>query len=117
MPSVQFRGRPVVFNTYIEIVSGAINGYTLQDLGLKTPPTARRLLGQAAVTGGYDVKLGVSYDGTNAHLLVHLNPPGGDFQSVRGAVPFECLLLDGNKIYFNNENTANQVVRALGWEE
>lgn len=103
------------WSTFIEIVAGAINGYTGEDLGLMVPPTARRLLGNAVATGGTGVKLGISYDGTNAALVVNAPAPA-DFQSVRGAVPFECHILDGNKIYLNNENTANQSVRAIGWE-
>jgi hypothetical protein len=110
-------GNQVVWNTFIEIVAGAINGYTAQDLGLKVPPTARRLLGEATATGGTDVKLGISYDGTNAALVVHGSAPSGNFQSLRGAIPFACHLLDGNRIYLNNENTGNQSVRAVGWEE
>jgi len=104
------------WSTFIEIVAGAINGYTAKDLGLMVPPTARRLLGNAVATGGTDLKLGISYDGTNAALVVNAPAPAA-FQSVRGAVPFECHILDGNKIYLNNENTANQSVRAIGWEE
>ncbi|RJR38674.1 MAG: hypothetical protein C4567_12395 [Deltaproteobacteria bacterium] len=110
-------GRQVAWNTFIEIASGAINGYAAKDLGLKVPPTARRLLGEAVATGGTDVKLGISYDGTNAAVVLHGAAPSGTFQSVRGAIPFACHLLDGNRIYFNNENTSNQSVRAVGWEE
>jgi len=110
-------GNQVAWNTFIEIVAGAINGYTAADLGLRVPPTARRLLGNAAATAGAILKLGISYDGVNAALVVHAAPPASDFQSLRGAVPFECHLLDGNKIYLNNENTPNQTVRAVGWEE
>ena len=109
-------GPKIVWNTFIEIAAGAINGYTAKDLGLMVPPTARRLLGDAVATAGSDVKLGISYDGTNPALVINVPPPAA-FQSIRGAVPFECHLLDGNKIYLNNENTANQSVRAVGWEE
>lgn len=110
-------GARVTWNTSREIVSGPLNGYLIQDLGLKVPPVARRLLGQAVAFNGYDVKLGLSYDGVNLALAVHSQPPTWDFQGVRGAMPFDCHLLDGGKIYFNNENTANQTVRAVGWEE
>jgi hypothetical protein len=97
--------------------SGAIDGYTLFDLGLLVPPTARRLHGFAAATAGYDLKLAVSYDGSNAALILQGASPSGDFQGVRGAVPFSCRLIEGSRLYFNNENTANQVVQITGWEE
>jgi hypothetical protein len=100
-----------------QAASGAINGYTLFDLGLAAPPTARLLRGYAAAQAGYDLKLAVSYDGSNAALILHGSPPAGDFQGVRGAVPFSCRLLEGSRVYFNNENTADQVVQITGWEE
>jgi hypothetical protein len=100
-----------------QAASGAISGYTLFDLGLIVPPTARRVRGFAAALLGYDLKLAVSYDGSNAALALHAPPPSGDFQGVRGAMPFSCRLLEGSRIYFNNENTANQVVKITGWEE
>ena len=106
--------------TYVtprQAASGAINGYTLFDLGLLAPPTARRIKGFAAALSGYDLKLAVSYDGSNPALLLHAAPPSGDFQGVRGAVPFNCRLPEGSKVYLNNENTANQVVKVTGWEE
>ena len=68
--------------------SGAVNGYTLMDLGLVAPPTARRLCGYAPAAAGYDLKLAVSYDGSTPALLLHGTPPAGGFQGVRGAVPF-----------------------------
>jgi len=100
-----------------QAASGAINGYTLFDLGLMVPPTARLLKGYAAAAAGADLKLALSYDGSNAALILHGPPPSGDFQGVRGAMPFYCRLLDGSRVYFNNENTANQVVKITGWEE
>jgi len=100
-----------------ELTAGAINGYTLTDLASVTPPNARRLLGYGAAQNGYDLKLAVSYDGVNPALLLHGSPPAYEFQGVRGAMPFECRILDGNRIYLNNDNTANQVVLAAGWRE
>ncbi|MBI4642235.1 MAG: hypothetical protein HY790_08545 [Deltaproteobacteria bacterium] len=100
-----------------QAASGAINGYTLFDLGLIVPPTARRVRGFAAALSGYDLKLAVSYDGSNAALILQAPAPSGDFQGVRGAMPFSCRLLEGSRLYFNNENTANQVVKITGWEE
>jgi hypothetical protein len=100
-----------------QAASGAINGYTLTDLGLLAPPTARRLKGFAAALSGYDLKLAVSHDGSNPALILHAAAPSSDFQGVRGAVPFNCRLLEGSRIYFNNENTANQVVQVTGWGE
>jgi hypothetical protein len=100
-----------------ELSSGALNGYTLMDLAVAAPPTARRLMGYAAAQNGYDLKLAVSYDGINPALLLHGPPPDYGFQAVRGAMPFECRILDGNKVYLNNDDTANQVVMAAGWKE
>ncbi len=100
-----------------EAVSGAINGYTLIDLGLMAPPTARFFEGYAAALAGYDLKLAISYDGSNPALIMHGTPPTVEFQGVRGAVPFSCRILDGNCFYVNNENTANQKVKVTGWRE
>lgn len=110
-------GGHFTYSTPRQAAAGAINGYTLVDLGLMAPPTARRLHGLATAVAGYDLKLAVSYDGGNAALVLHGSPPSGDFQGVRGAVPFSCRLLEGSRIYFNNENTANQVLQVTGWEE
>jgi len=100
-----------------QLTAGAINGYTLTDLGLAAPPTARQLLGYAAATAGSDVKLAVSYDGNSPALILHGSPPANEFQGVRGAVPFCCRVLEGHKLYLNNDNTANQVVKITGWRE
>lgn len=100
-----------------ELAAGAINGYTLTDLALVTPPTARRLQGYAAARYGYDLKLAISYDGSNPAMLLHCAPPTFEFQGMRGAMPFECRILEGNKLYLNNDNTDNQVVKAAGWSE
>ncbi|MFZ5450278.1 MAG: hypothetical protein ACOZF2_00175 [Thermodesulfobacteriota bacterium] len=116
IPFYQEGGR-YTYQTPRQAASGAINGYTLVDLGLLIPPTARRLRGYAGATGGAEVKLAVSYDGSSAALIVHGAAPAGDFQGVRGAVPFSCRLLEGSRVYFNNENTANQAVQITGWEE
>lgn len=110
-------GNSVIWNAPIDIVSGAISGFTLQDLALKTPITARRLWGLATALNGYDVKLTISYDGTNAAHIYHVYPPATDFNGLRGSLPFDCALLDGNAIYLGNDNTANQVVKAVGWIE
>jgi hypothetical protein len=106
--------------TYLQprpAATGALNGFTLVDLGLVTPPTARALEGYATAAAGSDLKLAVSYDGSNPALLVHGTPPGGAFQGVRGAASFRCRVLDGDRIYLNNENTANQAVQITGWRE
>ena len=100
-----------------QLTSGAINGYTLTDLALVAPPLARQLLGFAAAAAGYDLKLAISYDGSSPALLLHGGPPSADFQGGRGAMPFSCRVLDGNQLYLNNENTANQVVKITGWRE
>ena len=87
------------------------------DLGLVAPPTAYRLEGYATATAGYDVKLAISYDGTTPTLVVHGSPPANAFQGVRGAIPFACRVLDGGRVYLNNENTANQAVKITAWRE
>ena len=115
-PFSQERGR-YTYQTPRQAATGAINGFTLFDLGLLTPPTARLLKGYAAAAAGYDLKLAVSYDGSNAALILHAPAPSGDFQGGRGAMPFSCRLLEGSRLYFNNDNTANQVVKITGWEE
>jgi hypothetical protein len=107
----------VTYRTPRELSSGALNGYTLTDLGLASPPTARVLQGYAAALSGSDLKLAISYDGANPALLLHGTPPTSEFQGVRGAIPFSCRILDGNRLYLNNENTANQTVKVTGWEE
>ena len=115
-PFYQERGL-TTWRTPVQLTSEALNGYTLMDLGLAAPPTARRLMGFAAATAGYDLKLAISYDGATAALLLHGTPPANDFQGVRGAVPFTCRVLEGNKLYLNNDNTANQTVKITGWRE
>jgi len=110
-------GRRFSYITPRQAASGAINSYTLFDLGLLVPPTARVLRGYAAASGGADLKLAISYDGSSPALILHGAPPSGDFQGVRGALPFQGRLLEGSRIYLNNENTANQVVKITGWEE
>jgi hypothetical protein len=97
--------------------SGALNGYTLTDLALAAPPTARELTGMAQAMSGYDLKLAVSYDGSAAALLLHGAPPAYDFQGVRGALPFSCRAPAGHRLYLNNDNTANQTVKITGWRE
>jgi hypothetical protein len=105
------------YSSPLQLVTGPINGYTLVDLGLVAPPTACRLEGYATSAAGYDVKLAVSYDGSTPAFLVHGNPPTTDFQGVRGAFAFACRILDGGRLYLNNENTANQAVKITGWRE
>jgi hypothetical protein len=100
-----------------QLAAGPINGYTLMDLGLVAPPTACWLEGYAASTAGYDVKLAVSYNGSTPALVVHGTPPTIDFQGVRGAIPFACRVLEGGRVYLNNENTANQAVKITAWRE
>ncbi len=100
-----------------QLCSGAINGYILMDLGLVAPPTAYRLEGYAAAAAGYDVKLAVSYNGSTPALVVHGSAPATAFQGERGALPFACQILDGGRVYLNNDNTANQAVKVTGWRE
>jgi hypothetical protein len=100
-----------------QLTAGAINGYTLMDLGLAAPPTARQITGLAQALAGYDLKLAISYDGSSPALLLHATPPANEFQGVRGAVPFGCRVLEGGRFYLNNDNTANQVVKITGWRE
>ncbi len=116
VPFFQEGGR-LAYRTPRELSSGGINGYTLFDLWSVTPPTARRLKGYAAAGAGAEVKLGISYDGSNAALILHGAAPSGDFQGVRGAIPFDCRVLTGNCLYLNNDNSSNQVVKITGWEE
>jgi hypothetical protein len=97
--------------------SGAIDGYQLFDLGLVVPPTARWLEGFAGAAAGYDLKLAISFDGVNPALVLHTSTPDLVFQGVRGAMPFVCRVLEGGKVYFNNENTLNQTVKVTGWRE
>jgi hypothetical protein len=110
-------GCSMFYRTPPLLSSGAVNGFTLMDLGQVAPPTARRLYGFAAATGGYDVKLAISYDGSTPALLLHATPPTLVFQGVRGAAPFSCRVPEGNRLYLNNDNTANQSVKITGWEE
>jgi len=105
------------FRTPRDLAQGAINGLTAFDLGLAAPPTARRLLGYIAATNGSDVKLAISYDGSNLALLLHITPPATAFQGVRGALAFSCLAPASHKLYLDNSNTAGQIVRLMGWEE
>jgi hypothetical protein len=100
-----------------QLGAGPINGYTSVDLGLVAPPTACRLEGFAAAAAGCDVKLAVSYDGSTPALVVHGNPPATDFQGGRGAFAFACRVLDGGRIYLNNDNTADQAVKITAWRE
>jgi hypothetical protein len=105
------------FCTPRDLVQGAINGLTAFDLGLTAPPTARRLLGYVGATDGSDVKLAISYDGSNIALLLHITPPATAFQGVRGSIAFSCLTSASHKLYLDNSNTAGQVIRLMGWEE
>jgi len=99
-----------------DLAQGAVNGFTAFDLGLASPPTARRLLGYAAATNGSDVKLAISYDGSNTALLLHITPPAAAFHGVRGAIAFSCLAPPSHQLYLDNNNTAGQIVRVMGWE-
>jgi hypothetical protein len=49
--------------------------------------------------------------------VVHGSPPATAFQGERGAIPFACQVLDGGRVYLNNDNTANQAVKVTGWRE
>jgi hypothetical protein len=110
-------GRTCCWRTPRDLAQGAINGLTAFDLALTAPPTARRLFGLASATDGSDVKLAVSYDGSNPALLLHAAPPATTFQGVRGAQAFSCLAPANHKLYLDNNNTAGQIVRLTGWEE
>jgi len=105
------------YHTPRELAQGAINGFTAYDLALTAPPTARRLLGYAAAMDGYDVKLALSYDGSNPALILHAAPPATSLQGVRGALAFACLTPPSHTLYLNNDNTANQEVRVTGWAD
>jgi hypothetical protein len=115
-PFFQEGGR-TTYRSPRQLCSGAINGYTLMDLGLVAPPIAYLLTGYAAAASGYDVKLAVSYDGSTPALVLHGSPPATVFQGERGTIPFACKVLAGGSIYLNNENTANQAVKVTGWRE
>jgi hypothetical protein len=116
VPFYQDRGL-TTYGSPRQLAAGAIDGYTSVDLGLVAPPTAYRLEGYATATAGNDVKLAISYDGTTPALVLHGNPPATDFQGVRGAFTFACRVLDGGRVYLNNENTANQAVKITAWRE
>lgn len=115
-PFYQERGR-TAWRSPRQLVSGAINGYTLTDLALVAPPTARGISGLAQAGSGYDLKLAISCDGSTPAWLLHCAPPASDFQGGRGAMPFDVRVLEGNKLYLNNDNTANQTVKITGWRE
>lgn len=99
------------------LAQGAINGFTVYDLALVAPPTARLLEGYAGAQNGYDLKLAVSYDGSNPALVLHGPAPALEFYGLRGATRFSCLVPPGHRLYLDNNNTANQVVRVTGWTE
>jgi len=99
------------------LAQGAINGFTAYDLALAAPPTARRLFGYAAATDGSDVKLAVSYDGSNPALILQATPPANPLYGMRGALAFSCSVPASRKLYLDNGNTASQLVRITGWEE
>lgn len=99
------------------LAQGAINGFTLYDLALVAPPTARLLTGYAGAQNGYDLKLALSYDGGNPALVLHGTPPGIELYGLRGAMPFSCVVPPGHGLYLDNNNTAHQVVRITGWAE
>jgi len=111
------KGSRMSFLSPRDLASGAINGYTIFDVGLVAPPTARFLNGYAGATSGADLRCAISYDGVNPALLLHASPPSGAFQGIQGAVPFTCRILESHGLYLNNDNTTNQVVRVLGWDE
>jgi hypothetical protein len=110
-------GRLYSYFTPRDLALGAINGYTAYDLALTAPPSARRLLGYAAATDGYDVKLAISYDGSNPAFIIHATPPDISLRGVRGAVSYDWLVPPNHTLYLDNDNTNNQVVRVTGWEE
>lgn len=110
-------GRLCCYHTPQTLAQGAINGFTAYDLALSAPPTARRLLGSAGATEGYDVKLALSYDGSDPAVVLHATPPDIALHGVRGALAFACLAPPSHALFLDNDNTANQVVWVTGWEE
>ena len=110
-------GNEVVWNTPVSITTGAIDGYISQDLALKSPITARRVFVRAHADYGYTLKLAISYDGTNPVNALHIAYPGAGFISTGALAELSFIPLDGNRIYFTNENTTNQNYDCLGWEE
>lgn len=110
-------GRTFAYNIPQTLAQGAINGFTAYDLALAAPPTARRLAGAAAATGGFDVKLAVSYDGSNPALVLHGSPPAIAFYGLRGALAFTAAVPASHRLYLDNNNTASQLVQITGWEE
>jgi hypothetical protein len=110
-------GGACFYSTPRDLAQGAINGFTAFDLALAAPPTARRLAGYAAATAGTDVKLAISYDGENPALILQAAPPAIPFYGVRGALAFSCVVPATHRLYLDNDNTANQLVRVTGWEE
>lgn len=97
--------------------AGALNGFTAIDLALAAPHTAKVLAGYAAAQSGAEVKLAVSYDGSTAALIVHGASPPAAFHGVQGALAFRCQIAEGHKLFLDNGNSSNQVVKITGWEE
>jgi hypothetical protein len=111
-------GRAVCYQTPRDLAQGAINGFTAHDLALSAPPTARRLWGFAAATG----RLLTS---NWRFLLTAPTRPWSCMRPLRprpctgcgGRWPSTVAAAPGHRLYLDNNNTANQVVRLTGWEE
>ena len=44
-------------------------------------------------------------------------PPAVPLYGLRGALAFSCGVPATHRLYLDNNNTANQIVRVTGWEE
>ncbi len=111
------RGRCFSYHGARLLSAGALNGYTLVDLALAVPPTAKVLAGYAAAQDGGEVRLAISYDGGTTAFLVHGASPAAEFQGGRGAFPFRCPVPEDCRLYLDNGNSSDQVVKVSGWEE
>ena len=111
------KGRFFRWITPITLATGAINGFTITNLDVKVPITARQIHGLAHADYGNTLKFAVSYDGTNYNQLNHIAYPGAGFKSTGAAAPFSFVPLAGHTIYLDNENSASQNYLVTGWEE
>ncbi|MGQ9919856.1 MAG: hypothetical protein ACUVRZ_00845 [Desulfobacca sp.] len=98
-------------------LTGAVNGWTLENLDLVAPLTARVVHAVAHADYGYTLKWAFSHDGNTWNQLVHAGYPGSGFKGSGAAVPCSFVPRPDHSIYVDNENTAGQHLAIVGWEE
>jgi len=98
-------------------VSGAVNGWSLKNLDLFVPVTAKVVQGVAHADYGYTLKAAFSNDGTGWNQILHTAYPGGGFKATGAALPFSFVPGPGHGIYVDNENTPGQNLVIVGWQE